>query len=162
LLAYPAIPATSDAALPEKRQQAEQLVAEFWRRVWSPPPDLTAVDDLVVDDFVLTRAGSDLRGRDAFKAWIEAFQQKGKNIELEAFETFANVDATRVTSRWRATGINGGVLGTEADGRPISFTGIAIWEVRGTPEGPKLAHNWVERSAWELYQQLTGPQGKAP
>lgn len=73
------------------------------------------------------------------------------------FETFANVDATRVTSRWRATGINGGVLGTKPDGRPISFTGIAIWEVRWTPEGPKLAHNWVERSAWELYQQLTAP-----
>ena len=40
--------ATDDA---ERRAQAEQLVAEFWERVWSPPPDLRAVDDLVVDDF---------------------------------------------------------------------------------------------------------------
>lgn len=141
----------------ERRSQAEQLVAEFWERVWSPPPDLRAVDDLVVDDFVLTSAGTEVSGRAAFKAWIEAFQAKAKNVRLQAFETFANADATRVTSRWQATGINNGVLGTEPDGRPILFTGIAIWEIRWTADGPKLAHNWVERSAWELYQQLTAP-----
>jgi ketosteroid isomerase-like protein len=118
---------------------------------------LRAVDDLVVEDFVLTSSGADVTGRDAFKAWIEAFQAKAKNVRLQAFETFANADATRVTSRWQATGINNGVLGTEPDGRPISFTGIAIWEIRWTADGPKLAHNWVERSAWELYQQLTAP-----
>lgn len=135
----------------KKRTQAEHLVTEFWERVWSPPPDLRAIEDLVVEDFVLTSAGTDVKGRDAFKAWIKAFQKKAKDIQLEAFETFSNADATRVTSRWRAKGINNGVLGTEPDGRPITFTGIAIWEVRWTPDGPKLAHNWVERSAWELY-----------
>jgi len=144
----------------ERRTQAEQLVAEFWERVWSPPPDLRAVDDLVVEDFVLTSSGADVTGRDAFKAWIEAFQAKAKNVRLQAFETFANADATRVTSRWQATGINNGVLGTEPDGRPISFTGIAIWEIRWTADGPKLAHNWVERSALELYQQLTSPSAE--
>ena len=144
----------------ERRAQAEQLVAEFWERVWSPPPDLRAVDDLVVEDFILTSAGAEVAGRDAFKAWIEAFQAKAKNVRLQAFETFANADATRVTSRWQATGINNGVLGTEPDGRPISFTGIAIWEIRWTADGPKLAHNWVERSALELYQQLTSPSAE--
>ena len=42
------------------------------------------------------------------------------------------------------------MLGTEADARLIEFTGIAIWEIR---DG-KLAHNWVERSAWELDHRL--------
>ena len=139
----------------KKRAQAEQLVTEFWKRVWSLQPDLRAVDDLVVEDFVLTSAGEEVEGRDTFKTWIKAFQTKAKDVQLEAFETFANADATRVTSRWRATGVNNGVLGTEPDGRPISFTGIAIWAIRWTPDGPKLAHNWVERSAWELYQKLT-------
>jgi hypothetical protein len=32
----------------------------------------------------------------------------------------------------------------------VQFTGIAIWEVRNG----KLAHNWIERSAYELSQQL--------
>lgn len=150
-LATPAVEA-------ERRAQAEQLVTAFWERVWTPAPDLQAVDDLVVEDFVLTSAGSQVKGRDAFKAWIEVFQTKAKDVQLEVFETFANADATRVTSRWRATGINNGVLGTKPDGRPISFTGIAIWEVRWTHDGPMLAQNWVERSAWELYRQLTADQ----
>jgi hypothetical protein len=40
-----------------------------------------------------------------------------------------------------------------ADGKPIAMTGNAILAV--TPTG-KLTHNWIERSAWELYNQLTG------
>lgn len=138
-----------------RRSQAERLVTEFWDRVWTPQPDLTAIDDLLVEDFILTNAGSDVKGRAAFKEWVSAFQTKAKGIRLEADETFANADGTRVTSRWRATGINNGVLGTPPDGKRISFTGIAIWEIRWTPEGAKLAHNWVERSAWEVYQQIT-------
>ena len=134
---------------------AEELVLQFWKRVWNPPHDLQAVNELVVEDFVITSAGSEIKGRHAFVAWIKAFQEKAKDIRLEVFETFANADTTRVTSRWRAHATNGGVLGTKPDGRPISFTGIAVWEIRWTEEGPMLAHNWVERSAWELYQQLT-------
>ena len=139
----------------EKRERAERVVTEFWDRCWSAPADLGAIDELVMVDFGLTSAGREIEGRDNFKTWVEAFQDKAKDVRLEPLETFANADATRVTSRWQATGLNNGVLGTEPDGRPISFTGIAIWEIRWTEDGPKLAHNWVERSAWELYQSLT-------
>jgi hypothetical protein len=45
------------------------------------------------------------------------------------------------------------MFGLPADGKPIALTGNAILAV--TPAG-KLAHNWIERSAWELYNQLTG------
>jgi hypothetical protein len=37
-----------------------------------------------------------------------------------------------------------------ADGRPIDFTGIAIWRV----ESGRLAECWAERSAYELYRRL--------
>jgi len=40
----------------------------------------------------------------------------------------------------------------------VAFTSIAILAV--TPDG-KLARNWVERSAWELYNQLTNEGGEA-
>jgi hypothetical protein len=43
------------------------------------------------------------------------------------------------------------LFGTPADDRPVQFTGI--WEVNNG----KLAHNWVERSAYELSQQLKQP-----
>jgi hypothetical protein len=38
-----------------------------------------------------------------------------------------------------------------ADQRPIDFTGTAVWAVR---EDGKLLRNWVERSSWELFQDL--------
>ena len=52
-----------EASSNERRQAAEQLVLEFWKRVWNPPHDLAAVQDLVVEDFVLTSAGTDIQGR---------------------------------------------------------------------------------------------------
>jgi hypothetical protein len=44
---------------------------------------------------VLTTAGSEVKGRLTFKEWVKAFQMKATDIRLEAFETFANVDASR-------------------------------------------------------------------
>jgi hypothetical protein len=43
------------------------------------------------------------------------------------------------------------MFGLPAGGKPVAFTGTAILAV--TPAG-KLVHNWVERSAWELYNLL--------
>ena len=43
-----------------------------------PPHDLAAVQDLVVEDFVLTSAGTDIQGRDAFAKWIAVFQTQGQ------------------------------------------------------------------------------------
>ncbi len=62
-----------------------------------------------------------------------------------------------MASRWIVRGRNNGLLGTEPDGQPISFTGTAVWAVR---EDGKLQHNWVERATWELYQQLTRTSGR--
>ena len=64
---------------------------------------------------------------------------------------FQNEDGNQVASRWRIAGKNNGILGTPADQQPIFFTGIAVWAVR---EDGKLCHNWVERSSFELFQQL--------
>ncbi len=131
--------------------EAVALLKRFWLRVWNPPHDLSAVDELVAENFVLTNPNGDTVGRDAFKAWLSEFKTKLGDARLMPFETFASADGTRVVSRWQATGINHGLLGTPDDGQPVAFSGVAIWEVR---DG-KLTHNWVERSAWELHQKLT-------
>ena len=126
------------------------LVLQFWENVWNPPYDLSLIDKLMSEDFIITSAGEDVTGRDEFKKWVADFQKKAKGLRLENLECFESADGSRVTSRWIARGRNGGVLGTEPDNREIEFTGIAIWEIR---DG-KLAHNWVERAAWELHQRL--------
>jgi len=71
---------------------------------------------------------------------------------FETIESFQNVDGSRVASRWRVRGRNNGLFGLPPDGRPIEFTGTAVWALGA--DG-KLLHNWVERSAWETYQRLT-------
>ena len=105
----------------------------------------------MTEDFVITSAGVDVAGRETFKAWVAGFQSNIADLTWETIETFASADGLRVSSRFRITGRNNGMFGLPADGKPVALTGNAILAV--TPAG-KLAHNWVERSAWELYNHL--------
>ncbi len=141
-----------DAA--EPKTVGEKLLTEFWAKVWNPPYDLETIDRLCTEDFIITSAGTDIVGRAAFKEWVKTFSAKMRDLRLTSHEMFSSADGTRVVSRWTATGFNRGMFGTPADDRPIEFTGIAVWEVR---DG-KLAHNWVERSAYELAQKLRQPE----
>jgi predicted ester cyclase len=128
-----------------------KIVEEFWEAVWvARNPE--AVHRFVVDDFVITSGGVDIAGKERFIAWVKQFLAKITDFHFETIETFQNADGSRVASRWKVTGRNNGVLGTEPDQQPISFTGTAIWAIR---EDGKLLHNWVERSSWEVFQQLT-------
>jgi putative hydrolase of HD superfamily len=132
---------------------AEHLVLEFLRRVWGPAHDLDAIDELMTEDYVITTGGTVIRGREEFKAWVREFQSRLLDARTRSVDTFASAAGDRVVSRWICTGISNGLLGLPADGRPVSFTGIAIWRVRDR----RLAECWVERASWELYQELTRP-----
>ena len=132
-------------------EAAIAVVESFMEEVWAAC-NPSAVDRFVTEDFVITSAGVDVAGRENFKAWVADFQSKIADLKMETIETFANADGSRVSSRFRITGRNNGMFGLPADGKPVAFTGNAILAV--TPTG-KIAHNWIERSAWELYNQLT-------
>jgi SnoaL-like polyketide cyclase len=134
-----------------------KIVEDFWTAVWKAR-NPAAIDDFVVDEFVITTGGVDIRSKQKFKEWASAFMEKISDLQFEILETFQNADGSRVASRWRITGKNNGLLGTPADQRPISFAGTAVWAVRA--DG-RLYHNWVERSSYELFQQLTDLQGRS-
>jgi steroid delta-isomerase-like uncharacterized protein len=133
-------------------RRAERLAVEFLERVWGPAHELDAIDQLMTPDYAITSGGRMIRGRAAFKAWVAEFQRRLRDARTRNVEAFANPAGDRVVSRWVCTGHNDGMLGLPADGRPVTFTGIAIWAVR---DG-RLAECWVERSTWELFQELTG------
>ena len=59
---------------PPSYSRAEQLALEFLSRVWAPPHDLSAIDELMTEDYVITTGGKDVQGREAFKAWVKDFQ----------------------------------------------------------------------------------------
>lgn len=130
----------------------EERPARFFARVWGGDVhDLSAIDEMMTEDYVITSGGVPVRGREAFKAWVREFQERLHDARTVSVEAFASADGTRVVSRWICTGRNNGLLGLPADGRPVSFTGIAIWTIR---DG-RFAECWVERSSWELYRALT-------
>jgi ketosteroid isomerase-like protein len=145
---------TSDHAGRHPRT-ASELPVEFFRRVWAPPHDLDAIDELMTEDYVITTGGTTIRGRAAFKAWVGEFQRRLLDATNETLEVFANADGDRVVSRWICRGRNNGIFDLPPDGRPVAFSGIAIWRVR---DG-RLAECWVERAAWEAYRELTRHEG---
>jgi hypothetical protein len=135
--------------------QGEYLAREFFRRVWAPPHDLTAIDQLMTADYRITTAGHVVEDRDAFKSWVAGMQALVADATNEHLEIIANPAGDRVVSRWITRGRNNGMFGLVADQRPIEFTGIAIWRV----EGGRLAECWIERSAFELYTRLRDEGG---
>jgi hypothetical protein len=130
--------------------QGEQLVRAFFRRVWTPPHELDAIDELMTETYRITTAGRRIEGRAAFRGWVAEMQQQIRDAANEHLEVFTNAADDRVVSRWITRGFNNGIFGLPADQSPISFTGIAIWRI----EAGRLAECWVERSAFELFQQL--------
>ena len=132
------------------RIDAVSIVEDFWKSVWQSR-DPAAIDRFVVEDFVITSDGVDIRSREKFKQWVAGFLDKIDDFQFEVIETFQNEDGSRVASRWRVSGKNNGLLGSVKDQTPISFTGSAIWALN---EEGKLLHNWVERSTWALSRTL--------
>ncbi len=129
---------------------AERLIRDFFRRVWAPPHDLDAIDNLMTEDYRITTAGSVVEGREQFKAWVASMQKLVGNATNEHLEIFTNPAGDRVVSRWITRGVHNGLFGIAPTQEPIEFTGIAIWRV----EGGRLAECWVERSALELHNRL--------
>jgi len=127
-----------------------EKVLHFWNNVWSAPYDLDLIDSLMTEDFIITNAGKDIVGRENFKKWVADFLKQIENANLQNIEIFESADGTKVVSRWALTGLHNGFFGLKATGKPIKISGTAIWEIREN----KLAHNWVERSAWEVYNEL--------
>ncbi|MEM6633101.1 MAG: ester cyclase [Bacteroidota bacterium] len=140
----------TNPSTPQTTSLPEQLVLDFFDRVWHKPHEIDAIDELMTETYVITTAGKEVRGRANFKQWVASFQEQLLDAQTESVELFFNEKQDRVVSRWICSGRNNGLFGLKADNRQISFTGIAIWTVQ---EG-RLSECWVERSAYELYQQL--------
>ena len=128
-------------------QRSVEIVKRFWAEVWQQPQNPDAIDEFVHEDFVLSSGGNDIVGRDNFKAWVKAFQSQVHDFDFQVVETFQNHDGSRVASRWRVTGRNNGIMGTEPNGVAFEMTGTAVWEIDA--DG-MFRHNWVERNAFEV------------
>ncbi len=133
-----------------EKKTPERLVYEFFNRVWRPPHELEAIEELMTEDYCITTAGVLIKGRTNFKNWVAGFQNILLEAENKIEDIFYNEAQNKVVARWICRGKNNGLFGLPGDDKIISFSGIAIWTVR---DG-RLSECWVERSAYELYQSL--------
>ncbi|MBM7491404.1 hypothetical protein JOD64_002626 [Micromonospora luteifusca] len=134
------------------KRSGVDAVHNFWARVWQAPQDYDAIDELVVEDFVLISGGKRIESRARFKEWVRGFSAVIDNLDFNVIDSFESHDGSRVASTFRLTGNNNGVFGTTPDGAPLEMFGTAVWAVR---EDGMLLSNRVERNALEVYQQLT-------
>lgn len=133
------------------QQGSLQLVQRFWDEVWSPPHNIDAIDTLVAIDTITYSAGKVVKGRENFKLWLQQFHTILQGAQLTPIDIFSDATGNKVITRFQITGVNGGLYGLDADGRAVTFTGISIWEIKNG----LLANQWVERSGWEVYEDLT-------
>ncbi|MBN4047238.1 nuclear transport factor 2 family protein [bacterium AH-315-P13] len=87
------------------KRKPEQLVLEFFDRVWHIPHELDAIDELMTEDYKITTAGNLINGRENFKNWIEKFQKLLLEAKTENVKLFFNEAENKVVSRWVCSGI---------------------------------------------------------
>jgi hypothetical protein len=121
-------------------RNSAKIVEDFWTAVWKAGNPGT-VDDFVVDDFVITTGGVDIKSKQKFKEWLSAFMEKISDLRFEVLETFQKC-------RWKLRCMEVAYHGEEQRpaGHPgrseaVSFSGTAV---RAVGADGKLYHNWVE------------------
>jgi SnoaL-like polyketide cyclase len=108
----------------EKRSGVD-AVHNFWEQVWRSPQNFDAIDDLVVEDFVIISGGRRIEGREAFKKWAEDFSAAIGNFDSEIVDSFENRDGSRVAATFTITGTNNGAFGTEPTA--LNFRDFCSW-----------------------------------
>ena len=92
-------------------------------------PSLADFDTLLTDDVVLIRAEEKAHGRDEFKAVLRRLRRAFPDIEYRIRDVIGGGD--RIALRWEARGTHRDeYLGVPATGRPVTYTGITIYELR--------------------------------
>lgn len=101
----------------------KRLVAAYNQR------SLDQFDELLADDVVLVRDGEKAHGLAEFKQVLDRLQRAFPDIQYRVDDVIVAGD--RIALRWEARGTQrGDYLGQAATGRPLSYTGITIYERR--------------------------------
>jgi hypothetical protein len=76
-------------------KEPEALITEFFNRVWTPPNDLSAIDEMMTEDYTIISGGKEIKGREAFKAWVKEFQTHLLEARTVNQEAFSNANGNR-------------------------------------------------------------------
>ena len=106
-------------------------------------------DNLMTDDVVLVRDEEKAHGRDEFKAVLRRLQRAFPDIQYRIDDVIVAGD--RIALRWEARGTHRDeYLGVPATGRPMSYTGVTIYELRDD----RICRVWVAADLLSLLRRL--------
>jgi steroid delta-isomerase-like uncharacterized protein len=131
---------------------AERLVDAYNSR------SLDDFDNVLTDDVVLVRDEEKAHGRAEFKAVLAHLRRAFPDIQYRIEQTVAVGDT--IVLRWTARGTHQGeYLSVPATNRPVSYTGITIYEVKGD----RVSRVWVSADLLSLLKRLRdGRLAEAP
>jgi steroid delta-isomerase-like uncharacterized protein len=112
--------------------------------------DLAAADDLFASGFILHFPGlTDMEGSDVFKDVPTAIRTAFPDL-VETIEDLV-AEGDRVVERFILRGTHlGEFMGVGATGRPVSWTGIAMYRL----EDERIAECWIEPDLLGLALQI--------
>jgi len=116
-----------------------------------------AFDELLTDDCVLVRNGVEAVGREEVKRVLANLYSAFPDIEYTVDDVL--VSDEKMALRWHGQGTHlGEYLGLAASGRPVSYDGITVYELRGD----RVARIFVSANLLGLVRTLlSSPQPKA-
>lgn len=134
-------------------KEPESIIERWNEEIWNRG-DMSAVDDLVAEDFVQYVATSlSARGREALKQDVRSVRAAFAG-RFTTEETI--VDRTRIAQRWTFRGLHKGEWsGFVPTGKPIVFGGITILHIAGG----KIAVHWVASDLDSALQKGVGTPG---
>jgi steroid delta-isomerase-like uncharacterized protein len=136
-------------ALDNPFEQNKNLIRRFFDEMWNPW-NFAKADELLAPEIVFKGTlGNELRGRDAFRAYMRKVQSAFPDFHNSIIEITAEDD--RVVARTFYCGTHRGeIFGLAPSGKEISYAGAAFFRIR---DG-RVIEGWVLGDLLGLLRQL--------
>ena len=137
------------AALDEPLEQNKNLIRRFFDEMWNPW-NFAKADELLAPEIIFKGTlGNELKGRDAFRAYMRKVQSAFPDFHNTIIEITAEDD--RVVARTFYHGTHRGeIFGLAPSGKEISYAGAAFFRIR---QG-QVIEGWVLGDLLSLLRQL--------
>jgi steroid delta-isomerase-like uncharacterized protein len=111
--------------------------------------NLSAVDELIAEEYVNHAAGTEVRGREGIKGFVTTYRSAFPDYHCTIEDQIAEGD--KVVTRWTAHGTQeGDLMGIPPTGKRVALPGIVIDRLA---DG-RLVETWLQADVLGMLQQL--------
>jgi steroid delta-isomerase-like uncharacterized protein len=137
------------AALDDPLEQNKLLIRRFFDEMWNPW-NFAKADELLAPEIKFRGTlGAELKGRDAFRAYMRQVQAAFPDFHNRILEMTSENDRVVARTIYRATH-RGEIFGLAPTGKSISYAGAAFFKIA---DG-KIVEGWVLGDLLGLLRQL--------